>query len=79
MFFFVLVVILLRLYYDIVKVDWLMWLMGMVIGGFFYCFNCFFDSVLNCYVSVVCWVVCGSVIVMVFYVGFVGLIWFGFY
>lgn len=75
MFSFVLFVLLLKFYGKVN--DWLICLMDKVFGCFvFLLFNCFFDCNLKCYIGVVGGFICKSSIIMVFYVGLLGFIYF---
>ncbi|MCM2560372.1 efflux RND transporter permease subunit [Alcaligenes faecalis] len=59
--------------------DWLTRLIDTLFGGFFRLFNRFFDRAASSYVGTVHRAVRGSAIVLVLYVGFVGLTWLGFH
>lgn len=59
--------------------DWLTRLIDTLFGGFFRLFNRFFDRAAGSYVGTVRRAVRGSAIVLVLYVGFVGLTWLGFH
>lgn len=71
--------ILLKPHQDTANVDWLTRVMGKTLGGFFRRFNIFFDSASNAYVGTVRRAVRGSAIMLLLYVGFVGLTWLGFH
>ncbi|WP_447917510.1 efflux RND transporter permease subunit [Achromobacter aegrifaciens] len=71
--------ILLKPHQDAAKADWLTRVMGKTLGGFFRRFNVFFDSASKGYVGTVRRAVRGSAVVLLLYVGFVGLTWLGFH
>lgn len=71
--------ILLKPHQDTANADWLTRVMGKTLGGFFRRFNIFFDSASNAYVGTVRRAVRGSAIMLLLYVGFVGLTWLGFH
>ncbi|AZR95269.1 multidrug efflux RND transporter permease subunit [Bordetella trematum] len=71
--------ILLKPHQDTANADWLTRVMGKTLGGFFRRFNIFFDSASNAYVGTVRRAVRGSAIILLLYVGFVGLTWLGFH
>ncbi|WP_025517097.1 efflux RND transporter permease subunit [Bordetella trematum] len=71
--------ILLKPHQDTTNADWLTRVMGKTLGGFFRRFNIFFDSASNAYVGTVRRAVRGSAIMLLLYVGFVGLTWLGFH
>lgn len=71
--------ILLKPHQDTANADWLTRVMGKTLGGFFRRFNIFFDSASNTYVGTVRRAVRGSAIMLLLYVGFVGLTWLGFH
>lgn len=71
--------ILLKPHQDTANADWLTRVMGKTLGGFFRRFNILFDSASNAYVGTVRRAVRGSAIMLLLYVGFVGLTWLGFH
>ncbi len=71
--------ILLKPHQGTANADWLTRVMGKTLGGFFRRFNIFFDSASNAYVGTVRRAVRGSAIMLLLYVGFVGLTWLGFH
>ncbi|WP_374697761.1 efflux RND transporter permease subunit [Alcaligenes nematophilus] len=71
--------ILLKPHHSKTRPDWLTRLIDTLFGGFFRLFNRFFDRAAGSYVGTVRRAVRGSAIVLVLYVGFVGLTWLGFH
>lgn len=71
--------ILLKPHHSKTRPDWLTRLIVTLFGGFFRLFNRFFDRAASSYVGTVRRAVRGSAIVLVLYVGFVGLTWLGFH
>ncbi|MGR7949178.1 efflux RND transporter permease subunit [Alcaligenes sp. RM2] len=71
--------ILLKPHHSKTRPDWLTRLIDTLFGGFFRLFNRFFDRAAGSYVGTVHRAVRGSAIVLVLYVGFVGLTWLGFH
>ncbi|WP_369326222.1 efflux RND transporter permease subunit [Alcaligenes nematophilus] len=71
--------ILLKPHHSKTRPDWLTRLIDTLFGGFFRLFNRFFDRAAGSYVGTVYRAVRGSAIVLVLYVGFVGLTWLGFH
>ncbi|KGP01976.1 transporter [Alcaligenes faecalis] len=71
--------ILLKPHHSKTRPDWLTRLIDTLFGGFFRLFNRFFDRAASSYVGTVRRAVRGSAIVLVLYVGFVGLTWLGFH
>lgn len=71
--------ILLKPHHGVAKPDRLTRIIEGVFGGFFHRFNRFFDSASNAYVGGVRRAVRGSAIVLLLYVGFLGLTWLGFH
>ncbi|MGF7465784.1 efflux RND transporter permease subunit [Alcaligenes nematophilus] len=71
--------ILLKPHHSKTRPDWLTRLIDTLFGGFFRLFNRFFDRAASSYVGTVHRAVRGSAIVLVLYVGFVGLTWLGFH
>ncbi|HCF0993585.1 TPA: efflux RND transporter permease subunit, partial [Pseudomonas aeruginosa] len=71
--------VLLKPHHGAVKPDRVTRIIEGVFGGFFRRFNRFFDSASNAYVGGVRRAVRGSTIVLLLYVGFLGLTWLGFH
>ncbi|MCX5465251.1 MULTISPECIES: efflux RND transporter permease subunit [Alcaligenes] len=59
--------------------DWLTRLIDTLFGGLFRLFNRFFDRAATSYVTTVRRAVRGSAIVLVLYIGFIGMTWLGFH